>query len=188
MIKTEIIGGLVDTSPSSPQENTLKQSELPPVCQKTILVVENNPDEEELIILALQKSQIKINWIVIEDGKEALDYLFGTKKSPEPQIATIPDLILLDLKLPTIDGLEILCQLRGHQTTQSLPVVILTVSKRPEDRTNCYQHGCNSYVNKPVDFLQFQNLVQQLLSYWLKCHNNTAQVKFYEPSPKNTDC
>ncbi len=132
-----------------------------------ILLVEDNPDDEALTLRAFKKSNIQNEIVVARDGVEALDYLFGTGSYVNRDLTYMPQLILLDLKLPKIDGLEVLEQLRGDQRTQHLPVVVLTSSREQEDLMAAYQNGANSYVRKPVDFVEFMQAVTQLGLYWL---------------------
>ena len=128
--------------------------------EKIILLVEDNPDDVELTLRAFKKNNISNEIIVAKDGEEALDKLFGPKR-------VIPTVILLDLKLPKIDGLEILSRIRKDERTKLMPVVILTSSKEDKDRINGYSLGANSYVRKPVDFTKFIEAVKQLGLYWL---------------------
>jgi CheY-like chemotaxis protein len=134
---------------------------------EAILLVEDNPDDEALTLRALKKNNIKNEVIVAHDGAEALEYLFGTGKFTGRNADFIPQVVLLDLKLPKVDGLEVLRQLRADQRTKLLPVVILTSSNEEQDRINGYDLGANSYVRKPVDFNQFIDAVRQLGLYWL---------------------
>jgi two-component system response regulator len=135
--------------------------------RKTILLIEDNPDDEALTLRAIKKNNILNDVVVARDGAEALDYLFGTGKYAGRDTAGMPELVLLDLKLPKIDGLEVLRRMRAAKSTSLLPVVILTSSKEERDRIRGYSLGCNSYVQKPVDFVQFTEAVQQLGLYWL---------------------
>lgn len=130
-----------------------------------ILLVEDNPDDEALTLRALKKNNITNEVIVARDGAEALDYLFGTGMQAGRPLA--PEVTLLDLKLPRIDGLEVLRRIREDQRTRLLPVVILTSSNEERDRLQGYNLGANSYVRKPVDFVQFTDAVRQLGLYWL---------------------
>ena len=130
---------------------------------KTILLVEDNPDDEMLTIRALKNNNINNEVVVVRDGQEALDYFFG---KPEQDI-TLPAVVLLDLKLPKINGLEVLQRLRENKHTALQPVVILTSSKEEKDIINGYRLGANSYIRKPVDFSQFMEAVRQLGLYWL---------------------
>ncbi|MFA6270958.1 MAG: response regulator [Candidatus Paceibacterota bacterium] len=134
---------------------------------KTILLVEDNPDDVDLTLRALKKNNIKNEIVVAGDGVEALDYLFGTGKYSGRDLMMMPTIILLDLKLPKIDGLEVLRRLRANKLTKLLPVVILTSSSEEQDIINGYSLGVNSYVRKPVDFNQFAEAVSQLGLYWL---------------------
>jgi two-component system, response regulator len=132
-----------------------------------ILLVEDNSDDEALTLRALKKNNIHNEVVVARDGVEALDYLFGTGPHAERDLTTMPQLILLDLKLPKIDGLQVLQRLRADQRTRLLPVVILTSSKEQQDLIEGYSLGANSYIRKPVDFTQFIDSVRQLGLYWL---------------------
>jgi len=144
--------------------------------QKTILLVEDNPDDEELTIRALEHSNIMNTIVVARDGVEALDYLFGTGAHTGRDMRIMPQVVLLDLKLPKVDGLEVLRRLRADSRTALLPVVILTSSREDRDLVNGYSLGANSYIRKPVDFAQFSEAVRQLKLYWLVLN---------EPPPKN---
>lgn len=134
---------------------------------RVILLVEDNPDDEALTLRALKKNNITNKIVVARDGVEALDYLFGTGMYAGRDTGVEPELILLDLKLPKIDGFEVLKKLRADERTQLLPVVILTSSKEQQDVVNGYGLGANSYVRKPVDFQDFVSAVLQLGLYWL---------------------
>ena len=134
---------------------------------KIILLVEDNPDDELLTRRALKKNNIGNEVVVARDGAEALDYLFGTGAYEGRDLSVMPQVILLDLKLPKVDGLEVLRRLRGDERTSLLPVVILTSSKEQQDLVDGYGHGANSYIRKPVDFAQFVEAVRQLGLYWL---------------------
>lgn len=134
---------------------------------KMILLVEDNADDEALTLRALHKNKIANKIVVVRDGAEALDYLFttGAHAGRDPQ--EVPQVILLDLKLPKVDGLEVLRRIRTDPRTQMLPVVILTSSKEEQDMVQAYSLGVNSYVRKPVDFNQFVEAIGQLGLYWL---------------------
>jgi CheY-like chemotaxis protein len=134
---------------------------------KTIMLVEDNPDDEALTLRALRKNHVQNDVVVARDGREALEYLFGTGAYAERGPRLKPVVILLDLKLPLIDGLEVLRRLRADERTQFIPVVVLTSSKEEQDLISSYSFGCNSYIRKPVDFLQFVEAVRQLGLYWL---------------------
>jgi CheY-like chemotaxis protein len=135
--------------------------------EKIILLVEDNPDDEALAIRALKRNHIRNEIVVAHDGVEALDYLFGTGVYTGRNVSVKPAVVLLDLKLPRIDGTEVLRRLREDERTSLLPVVILTTSSEEQDLLNSYALGCNSYIRKPVDFLQFSEAVRQLGMYWL---------------------
>jgi two-component system, response regulator len=135
--------------------------------KKTILLVEDNPDDVDLTLRALKKNNIKNEIVVANDGAEALDYLFGTGKYAGRNLGISPTIILLDLKLPKLDGLEVLRRIRANELTKFLPVIILTSSKEEQDILNGYSLGVNSYVRKPVDFNQFAEAVSHLGLYWL---------------------
>lgn len=135
--------------------------------EKLILLIEDNPDDEALTLRALKKNNIRNEIVVARDGAEALDFLFGTGNYATRNIHIQPQLILLDLKLPKVDGLEVLRRIRADERTRLLPVVILTSSKEEMDLTNGYSLGANSYIRKPVDFTQFSEAIRQVGAYWL---------------------
>ncbi len=134
---------------------------------RVILLVEDNPDDEELTLRALRKHNIANEVVVARDGAEALEYLFGTGKYEGRDPSDLPSVVLLDLKLPKVDGLEVLRTVRENPRTRLQPVVILTSSTEDRDRLAGYSLGANSYVRKPVDFLEFTEAVRQLGLYWL---------------------
>jgi two-component system response regulator len=135
--------------------------------QKTILLVEDNPDDEALTLRALRKSNIMNEVVVARDGVEALDYLFASGAHAERDPSRMPEFVLLDLKLPKVSGLEVLRRLRADERTKLLPVVVLTSSNEGRDILESYRLGANSYIRKPVDFTQFIEAVRQLGLYWL---------------------
>jgi two-component system, response regulator len=135
--------------------------------EKIILLVEDNQDDEELALLAFKKGQVANEVVVARDGVEALDYLFGTGSYAGRDVSALPQLMLLDLKLPKLDGLEVLRRIRADRRTSRLPIVILTSSREEEDLIKGYDLGANSYVRKPVDFAQFTEALRQLEVYWL---------------------
>lgn len=135
--------------------------------KKWILLVEDNPDDEELTRRAIRKNNILNRLVVTRDGAEALEYLFGSGEYAGRDTSIMPTVVLLDLKLPKIDGLEVLRRMRADERTAYVPVVILTSSKEEQDIANGYMLGCNSYIRKPVDFIQFSEAVQNLGLYWL---------------------
>lgn len=141
-----------------------------------ILLVEDNPDDRDLTLIAFKEVQSDSNVVVCEDGEAALDYLFGTGRYAGRDLSMAPRVILLDIKLPKIDGLEVLKRLRADPHTASIPVVILTSSREEEDVVQSYRIGANSYIRKPVDFAQFLETIRQLVVYWLKMN---------EPAPSH---
>jgi CheY-like chemotaxis protein len=141
--------------------------------EKRILLVEDNSDDVTLTERALKKAHISNKLVVAKDGAEALDYLFSTGNRADKDLNTTPDIILLDINLPKIDGLEVLKRIRTGNSTKLLPVVILTSSKEDKDLINAYALGANSYIRKPVNFTQFVEAIQQLSLYWLVL-NETA--------------
>ncbi|MEO8605522.1 MAG: response regulator [bacterium] len=135
---------------------------------RLILLVEDNPDDVELTMRALNKNRISSEVVVVRHGVEALDFLFATGSYAGRNVDLQPDLVLLDLKLPKIDGLEVLRRMRADSRTRLLPVVILTLSNEEQDVHEAYRLGVNSYVRKPVDFDRFNELLQHLGRYWLE--------------------
>jgi len=135
--------------------------------QKMIMVVEDNPDDEELTLRALRQAKIANEIVVTRDGNEALEFVFGKGQYAGRNLDRMPTVILLDLKLPKLSGLEVLKQLRADPRTKLIPVVVLTSSSEDEDMLRSYQSGANSYVRKPVEFGSFANAVSQLGLYWL---------------------
>lgn len=142
---------------------------------KVILLVEDNPDDEVLTLRALKKNNIGNEVVVARDGAEALDYCFGTGVYAGRDMSVMPSMTLLDLKLPKIDGLEVLQRIRADDRTKLLPVVILTSSKEEQDLIDGYSLGANSYIRKPVDFGQFVEAVRQLGLYWLVLNETAPQ-------------
>lgn len=134
---------------------------------KVILLVEDNPDDEHFTLRALKKNNIQNKMVVARDGAQALEYLFGTGAFAGREVTDVPSLILLDLNLPKIDGLEVLRRVRADSRTRRVPVVILTSSNEQRDVTTGYDLGANSYVRKPVEFGDFAEAVRQLGLYWL---------------------
>jgi two-component system, response regulator len=133
-----------------------------------LLLVEDNPDDELLTLRALKKNNVTGEVVVARDGVEALDYLFGAGEYAGRDTGVMPQVILLDLKLPKVDGLEVLRRLRADERTRLLPVVILTSSGEQQDMLDGYGYGANSYVRKPINFEQFVLAVEQLKLYWLR--------------------
>lgn len=142
---------------------------------RVILLVEDNPKDEELTLRAFKKSNIVNPVVVARDGAQALDYLFARGDHAKRDPAAVPQVIFLDLKLPKVDGLEVLKSLRADDRTKLLPVVVLTSSNEEQDLIRSYSLGANSYVRKPVDFVQFVEAARQLGLYWLVL-NETAPV------------
>ena len=132
-----------------------------------ILLVEDNPDDVELTLRSLKRVNIANRIVVVNDGAEALEFLFGTEKQKDQQVNHNPKVIFLDLKLPKIDGLEILRRIKGNERTKMIPVVVLTSSKEEQDIVESYKLGVNSYMVKPVDFDKFVEAVGKLGLYWL---------------------
>ena len=139
--------------------------------KKVILLVEDNADDEELALRALRKNHIGNEVVVARDGVEALDYLFCTGAHAGRNPGYLPEVVLLDLKLPKVDGLEVLRRIRAGAQTKLLPVVMLTSSLEESDLVRSYANGVNSYVRKPVDFTEFMEAVKQLGLYWLVINN-----------------
>lgn len=135
--------------------------------EREILLVEDNPDDEMLTLRAFRHANLLNKVVVVRDGAEALDYLFGTGVYADRDTSIMPQLVLLDLKLPKVDGLEVLRRLRANELTKFLPVVVLTSSDEESDIVESYNLGANSYVRKPVDFAHFGEAVRQLGLYWL---------------------
>jgi two-component system response regulator len=140
-----------------------------------ILLVEDNPDDEELTRLAFMKAGVAHSLVVVRDGAEALDYLFGTGAHVGRTARDLPHLILLDLKLPKVDGTEVLRRLRQDDRTRLIPVVVLSTSREPRDVADSYLLGANSYARKPVDFDQFAGVIQQVAWYWLSLNEHPVQ-------------
>ncbi|MGL4880753.1 MAG: response regulator [Waterburya sp.] len=143
---------------------------------KNILLVEDNPDDRELMKLAFAEAEVAHNLIVVSDGIEALNYLLGQAESSEDSsvdvsnnrdLTSLPAVILLDLNLPRINGIEVLQRIRAHPQTRLLPVVIISSSNEPQDIIDSYINGCNSYIRKPIHFTQLQNFVKEISTYWL---------------------
>ncbi len=147
-----------------------------------ILLVEDNRDDEALTLRALKKNNIQNEIVIARDGVEALDFLFGQGAHAGRDLTKMPQVVLLDLKLPKVDGLEVLRQMRATEITRLLPVVILTSSNEEQDRISGYRLGANSYVRKPVDFSHFIDAVRQLGLYWLILNQPAPGVQ----SPENS--
>lgn len=137
------------------------------MAQKTLLLVEDNPDDEALTLRALRKYNLANEIVVARDGQQALDYLFGEGDFNGRDTCELPQVILLDLKLPKLNGLQVLERLRANPETRHVPVVVLTSSNEEQDMLGSYDLGANSYVRKPVDFEQFLEAARQLGLYWL---------------------
>lgn len=135
--------------------------------KKLILLVEDNPDDELLALRALKKNKMASNVVVVRDGLEAVNYLFAEGEYADRDRNEIPDVILLDLKLPKLDGVEVLNRIRENDVTCMIPVVMLTSSNEEKDIMNAYKGGANSFICKPVDFEQFLEATRQIGTYWL---------------------
>jgi two-component system response regulator len=133
----------------------------------TILLVEDNPDDVKLTLRAFKKNNFTQEVVVSRDGQEALDFFFGANGVADRGVDGLPVLVLLDLQLPKVDGLEVLRQVRADERTRLVPIVILTSSREQVDTLRGYRLGCNSYIRKPVDFAEFSEAVRQLGLYWL---------------------
>lgn len=142
----------------------------------TVLLVEDNADDEELIRIALDADEYVKQLHVVRDGAEALDYLFRTGAHADRDASIWPQVVLLDLKLPKVGGLEVLQHLRADARTKMLPVVVLTSSTQEEDVIRSYQLGANAYVRKPVEFSEFMDAVRQLLQFWLRVNQPPPAV------------
>lgn len=140
----------------------------------TILLVEDNPNDEELTRLAFKECKFANELVVVRDGQEALDYLFASGKYSGRDVCDQPQVVLLDLKLPKVDGLDVLRRIRADERTKLLPVVILTSSKQEQDLVVGYSLGANSYIQKPVDFTRFVEAMCQLGMYWLVLNEMTV--------------
>ncbi|MDO9597904.1 MAG: response regulator [Azoarcus sp.] len=144
--------------------------------ERPILLIEDNPDDEALTLRAFGKNQIGNPVVVARDGVEAIDYLAGTGSHAGRDLSTMPVLILLDLKLPRIDGLEVLRRIRAGEHTAMLPVVVLTTSRETQDIEQAYRLGANSYIRKPVDYERFIQAVGQIAVYWLTLNETTVSA------------
>ena len=147
------------------------------VGNKIILLVEDNPDDQDLTLRALAKTHVANEVVVAEDGVEALDYLFGTNRYADRDTRRQPAMVLLDLKLPKIDGSEVLRQLRSDARTSRLCVVVFTSSSEPADIARCYALGCNSYVIKPVTYENYIEAVRNIAGYWLMLNASPARPR-----------
>jgi two-component system response regulator len=130
---------------------------------QTLLIIEDNPDDLELTLLAFEQTELKANIIIARDGVEAINYFLSQNQA----LAPLPDLILLDLQMPRLNGLEVIREIRANPRTKLLPIVILTTSHEESDRLQGYGLGCNSYIRKPVEYSEFVNVMKQLGMYWL---------------------
>jgi CheY-like chemotaxis protein len=135
--------------------------------EKFILLVENNPDDELLALRAFRKYEMLSKVVVAHHGGEALDFLFGSGQYTDRDLSQMPEVILLDLRMPKVSGLEVLRRIRNHERTRLLPVVIFSSSIEPQDVSRCYQYGANSFIHKPVDLDQMDEVMRLFLPYWL---------------------
>lgn len=147
-----------------------------------ILLVEDNPDDVDLTLYALKRNNLANAVHIVRDGEEALDFAFCRGQYSERKFDDPPKVVLLDLKLPKVDGLEVLRALKTDQRTKALPVVVMTSSKEQRDMVEGYQLGVNSYIQKPVDFDEFRNLIKQLGFYWLVVNQAPPPAAFREPA------
>ena len=145
------------------------------MADKVILIVEDNPDDEEFTLRALRRAKVTNEIVVTRDGSEALDWLYGTGAHAGRDTSAMPTVVLLDLKLPKLSGIDVLKRMRMEESTRFTPVVVLTSSSEDEDMLRSYASGANSYVRKPVEFADFANAVAQLGIYWMLLN---------EPPPK----
>jgi CheY-like chemotaxis protein len=143
---------------------------------KVILLVEDNPSDEKLTVLAFKKSGVANDVVVVRDGAAALDYVFGTGTHAGRDTSVLPSVVLLDLKLPKVDGLEVLRRIRADRRTKFLPVVVLTSSKEDEDVLRSYSLGANAYVRKPVEFARFAEAAKALGLFWLLLNERAPTV------------
>lgn len=155
--------------------------------EKIILLVEDNPDDVELILRAFRKAQVIAKLVNVRDGVEALEYLFGEGRYARRGLETDPSLVLLDLKLPRVDGLEVLQQMRSRPRTILVPVVIFTSSVEERDVVNAYRLGANSYVHKPIDMQQFVEMIKVLCLYWLTFNVAPAAAPVEPVSAANSE-
>jgi len=144
--------------------------------KRAILLVEDNPDDIALTLRALKQYHVKNQINVVRDGAEALDYLFATGAYASRDTSAMPAVVILDLKLPKVNGLEVLQRMRADERTKLVPVVVLTSSKEEQDMVNSYKFGANSYVRKPVDFTRFVEAARQLGLYWLVINEPPPQI------------
>jgi two-component system, response regulator len=144
---------------------------------KVILLVEDNPNDEALTLRTLRKNDVRSEIVVVRDGVEALDWLFGLGTHVDRDASILPQVVLLDLKLPKLSGLEVLRAMRAHPRTKRLPVVLLTSSKEDQDVFAAYDLGANSYVRKPVTFADFAEAIRQVGLYWLTLNEEAPLVR-----------
>jgi len=143
---------------------------------RLILLVEDNPDDELLAMRALQKNNISSDIVVVRDGEEAIEYLFGTGSFCSRDTSIMPHVIFLDINLPKLDGINVLKRIRADSRTNTIPVVMLTSSNEESDITRCYSHGANSFICKPVEFDQFVEVTRQMGNYWLSLNVTPARL------------
>jgi two-component system response regulator len=155
----------------------MKKPRLNKIGERVILLVEDNPDDVELTLRALKQYNVRNQIAVVRDGAEALDYLFASGAYAERSVCPTPAVVILDLKLPKVDGFEVLQRMRVDERTKLIPVVILTSSKEEGDMVNGYKLGANSYVRKPVDFTEFVEAARQLGLYWLVVNEPPPQTR-----------
>jgi len=151
---------------------------MPSSGETLVLLVDDNPDDRDLTLIALREVHPGGNVVVCEDGEVALEYLFATGRYAGRDTESMPDVILLDLKLPKVDGLEVLKRVRGDPRTLTIPVIVLTSSREASDVVLSYRCGANSYIRKPIDFAQFLETMRQIVTYWLNIN---------EPGPRHAE-
>ena len=144
---------------------------------KFVLLIEDNPDDVELTLRAFRRNNIANKIVVLEDGEKAVDFLYGNGEFKDRDISDHPSIILLDLKLPKLDGIEVLRRIKADEVLKLIPVIILTSSREEQDLVNSYSFGANSYIRKPVDFNEFMEVSKQMGMYWLMLNSSIEDVE-----------
>ena len=145
--------------------------------KKFVLLIEDNPDDVELTLRAFRRNNIANKIVVLEDGEKAVDFLYGNGEFKDRDISDHPSIILLDLKLPKLDGIEVLRRIKADEVLKLIPVIILTSSREEQDLVNSYSFGANSYIRKPVDFNEFMEVSKQMGMYWLMLNSSIEDVE-----------